>query len=516
MWMRFLGTIAGVLLAGSIFGQAQLSLYPLNSTIPQAHQINPAFMPEYKVIVGLPVISSLQVSFDNDDISLRDILKKNENGDFEPIPDKDAFVSKLKNINDLDLQANVGLLFLGFRIQKNFFSVTLTERLETSFTYPRELASWGLQGPANSDFADVPLTGKDISVDGTGFHELAAGYSRYLLNDRLSVGLRAKYLRGYLNVSTEKVDALLFTSTDSIRVVADEIIVNTSGIEFFNTDDPASDLFLNNSSSGFAVDFGAQFKVTNKFTVSASVLDIGGIEWKDYNNSYRLSNASYDFNGFDLLDLIAQDTDSISDDLLSKEWNKIDSAFNPEEVPGEVYSTNLQPKFYVGGNYEIIPGHKVGALVYSALYKGSFQPALSVNYNFQARKIFNGVINASFIDGTVNNIGVGFSLNFGFFQFYSTTNAITSVFYPARASVLDLRLGINFVFGKIREQGVFRTGAGGRAEGDISAPQRAPSRANVNPTGTSKKIKHDPKKINKSKQKRIKKQYKKKKRKKYS
>ena len=78
MWMRFLGTIVGVLLAGSILGQAQLSLYPLNSTIPQAHQINPAFMPGYKVVVGLPVISSLLVSFDNDDISFQDILQENE------------------------------------------------------------------------------------------------------------------------------------------------------------------------------------------------------------------------------------------------------------------------------------------------------------------------------------------------------------------------------------------------------------------------------------------------------
>ncbi len=496
----------------NIYGQMQLSLYPLNKTIPQAHQLNPAFMPDWRVVIGLPVLSSTQLSFDNDDIGLNDVLRRNEDGDLEAIPDKDEFISKLRDVNDLDLNVNVDLLFLGIRAGGNYFTLSARSRWESTFNYTKDLVTWGLRGPGTEDLVE-PLSTDNFSLDGSWFHEVALGYSRKI-NDRLNVGLRAKYLKGVLNITTESSTGSLMANIDSISLVADDFLVQTSGIEFFNTDDPASQLLIANSNNGFAVDVGAEYEVLPRLTLSASVLDIGSIKWKDYNKGYRLQNASYNFNGFDVLDLLKSDT--ITKDFLSAEIDTIRNRFDPEEILGEIYSSNIQTKYYIGATYEFLRGHKVGGLVYSAFYKGDLRPAFSLNYNFQARSIFNGVVNTSFIDGRFNNIGVGLSVNFGFLQIYSTTNALTSMIYPARASVLDVRLGINFMFGKIREVSGFAGGSRGAAEGNLDAPRAAPTRNNVNPTGTTQKVKHDPKKVNKNKQKRIKKQYKQKKRKKYN
>lgn len=509
----FLMILFGVGLATYLRGQAQLSMYPLNRTIPQAHQLNPAFMPDWRVVVGLPILSSTQLSFDNDDIGLNDILTRNEDGDLEPIPNKDEFIAKLKDVNDLDLSSNIDLLFLGIRAGANYFTLNARTRWESTFNYPKEIATWGLKGPASSGLIDKPLETTNFTLDGSWFHEVALGYSRKI-NDRLNVGLRAKYLKGVLNITTERSSGSLLANIDSISIVANDFLVNTSGIEFFNTDDPTSQLLISNSNNGFAVDFGAEYEVIPGLRLSASVLDIGSIKWKDYNKSYSLQNASYNFQGFDLLDMIKQDT--VVNDFLSAEIDTIKNRFDPQEILGEIYSSNIKTKYYFGATYEFIRGHSIGGLVYSAFYKGELRPALSVNYNFRARSVFNGVVNTSFIDGRFNNLGLGVSVNLGFFQIYSTTNALTSMFYPARASVLDIRLGINFMFGKIREDSGFSGSSNANPEGNLDAPRSAPSRSNVNPTGTSKTIKHDPKKIQSTKDKRIKKQYKQKKRKKYS
>ena len=58
----------------TVHGQGEFSLYNLNTSVPQAHQLNPAFRPDAKIIIGLPVISSSHVSVDMDQLSFNQVF----------------------------------------------------------------------------------------------------------------------------------------------------------------------------------------------------------------------------------------------------------------------------------------------------------------------------------------------------------------------------------------------------------------------------------------------------------
>jgi len=78
--MRFrratLFLFAAVMLPFVVRAQSELSMYRLNATLPQANMLNPAFYPEHKVVIGLPVISSFYASVNNDGLAFRDIFVK--------------------------------------------------------------------------------------------------------------------------------------------------------------------------------------------------------------------------------------------------------------------------------------------------------------------------------------------------------------------------------------------------------------------------------------------------------
>jgi len=469
---------------------------------------NPAFMPKHQFVLGLPVLSSTQLSFDSDNLSFNEIFQKNEDGELIPFGDEEKFISNLKDKNDIDLDANVSILFMGYRIGPNYFTFSATERAEIAFDFPRELGTWGVKGPADPSVSQSSLTGENLSLNGVAFHEIALGYSRQI-NEQLSAGARFKYLKGVLSVSTEELQGEIFTSMDTTFINVDQLVLNTSG---FDTDfNIEGDPPIWGDNNGFAIDLGAQYKLNDRWTFSFSVTDIGSIKWKETTVKHLLNDTSYSFNGFPILELIKEEVAGDEKDLIQTELDNIESIFNPDSVLGEAFTTKLKTKFYGGATFSITPKHKVGGLIYTSLFEGKFRPAFSINYNFQATKVFNGVINTSFVDGNFNNIGAGFSVTLGAFQLYATSNNLISVALPARANVFDVRLGINLLFGHPTKEK-----KGPRLEGDLDAPPSYGGVTGVTPTGTAGAPKHDPKKIKKDKEKRIKQSYKKKKRKRYN
>jgi hypothetical protein len=55
------------------------------------------------------------------------------------------------------------------------------------------------------------------------------------------------------------------------------------------------------------------------------------------------------------------------------------------------------------------------------------------------------------MNGRVNNIGAGFTLNLIPFQICLTTNDLLSLVNPIKGRSADLRFGINFTFGNINK-----------------------------------------------------------------
>jgi len=407
--------------------------------------------------------------------------------------DEDRIISNLRDLNDLDFGGDVSLLYVGLSFSNNYFSLALNERASFNFDYTKDLLTWALNGPADETFENRGIDTEDLSIGGSAYHEVALGWGRQI-NQQLNVGLRVKYLQGYLNVDTEELRGSIIVNLDTLNIQAERMVVNTSGIKTFDSDvnEDFGDAFLSAGNKGFGIDIGAQFRPNDRWTFSASITDIGYISWNDHLRSYQLENGFYSFTGFDLLDLIAADT--ANKNFLQNELDSIKAAFDPQEIDDISYSTTLPWRFYGGAEFEFAERHKIGALFFTTYQNGRLRPALSLSYNLQLKRVLNAVINGSIIDGEFFNLGLGFSADLGPVQVFATANNISSLTFPASASILNVNFGLNLVFGKPQKEEVDE----------------------VTPTGEPAKPKYSRKKVVKTKEKRIKQQYKKKKRKRYN
>ena len=151
--------------------QQDFILYHMPS-IPQITQVDPASMPDSKLDIGLPIISSVYGSAFNTGFSMGDLFYQNANGIM--MPDVDNAISKMKDNNFLILNAHTDLLFVGFRSKNNFFSFNVTEKLDFTFNYPKDLIIMAMEGNGNN------LLGKRASFDGLGLISRIGGNMQFI------------------------------------------------------------------------------------------------------------------------------------------------------------------------------------------------------------------------------------------------------------------------------------------------------------------------------------------------
>jgi len=102
----------------------------------------------------------------------------------------------------------------------------------------------------------------------------------------------------------------------------------------------------------------------------------------------------------------------------------------------------LQGKLYLQGEYHLNDKHTFGLLFYSDIFRGILDPTVSLSYNLQLG-IWNTVASVTYKRGTINNIGLGTSLDMGPMQLYAMVDNLTSLFSPENASRINIQFGLN-------------------------------------------------------------------------
>lgn len=428
------------------FAQGNLGLYQLNKSLPQANNLNPAFMPEHKVVIGFPIISSTKLFVDNDGLSFNDYFTYDVNNNL--ILDTLGLPGKVNDIQRFGVTTELGLLYFGLRGKKSYFTFTVNQVTDFRFNYSGDLLRWAILGPADSRLAGNDLQIENFGIKGTSYHEIGIGYSRQF-SDRLTLGARLKYLQGHGIVETEEISGLIHIGADSVTVASGNILVNTAGVRLEEENDPDYlGYFTNNGNRGAAIDLGATFAVNDKLMLSASVKDIGFINWKDYTRSYELDPITYTYRGFDLLDLVNKDP---NDQFLQAEIDSLESLYNMNETDDISFTSTLRPKTYLGANYALGKKHNVGALFYFDFFRGHMNPSIALSYNLKLGRILNMVVNTAYVNGEFTGFGAGFTLKLTGLQVYSSTDHVMSAVYPSRASIAEVHTGVNLVFGKVKK-----------------------------------------------------------------
>ncbi|MBT8196034.1 MAG: thrombospondin type 3 repeat-containing protein, partial [Bacteroidia bacterium] len=359
--------------------------------------------------------------------------------------DVDYLIANWKDNSSIQTKFHTDLLNIGFRLKRNYFTINATEKVEFDMTIPKDLIDFAWNGNAQflGEEANV-----GINTNLIHYREYGITWMREL-SPKLKGGIKAKYLYGMENVHTEKADVSIYTDEDDFSLTAtSDVIIHTSGLndDSFENIDPV-EYAIGKGNQGFAADFGASYKFNSKWLFNLSVIDLGYISWKADNSSYttQSDNATFTFSGIDIDEYINGDgtLEQLSEDLV----DSLSAAFELDTIH-QNYTTMLNPKVYLGANYQLNNNFSVNALGQLEKVGDLYKPAGSVAVNAKVSNVLTASAAWSYFNNQMNNFGAGFSVQMGPVQWHLTSDNIMSVFKPTDAHSISVRTGINIVIGR--------------------------------------------------------------------
>ncbi|MGF1637358.1 MAG: DUF5723 family protein [Cyclobacteriaceae bacterium] len=436
-----------------VLAQQQNTFYFMNGVAQQSY-LNPALIPDHKVTIGLPGMSSIYTSAGNSGFTYNDAFSRRPSDD-SLVFELDRMANKLGNKNYISQHTALDGLFIGFDVGPRwYFTFNVSVKSMSRLMYPRDLINLAKDGNAGSIGEELLLSPQ---VEGLAYREMAVGLA-HKVNERLSFGARLKYLRGAANITTDQSQFSLRTDEDFSMTIQGDMLLKTSGINQFEDGsieiNNVSDALGVFSNTGFGIDLGASWQPNDDFKFALSIVDLGYINWKNDILGYGLTNgtASYTFRGFDIAKLIDDE------DAAQAEFDELEAAFDVDEVNIDSYSTWLPTRFLLSGEYFIRPNLRTGLLLSSEIYRGRFNGSASVNVarDFGRRMTF--ALSWSAMHRQYNNFGAGLNLNFAPIQFYvAADNAMRLPFalmsdgninnFINQSKVVNVRAGINLIFG---------------------------------------------------------------------
>lgn len=431
--------------------------------LPQMSFMNPAFQPECTFYLGLPAVSEVNLNLGNNTLAYNDIIMESPVNDslitfLHPDADLDDFLGQLKPSNSLFTEFSTNLFGFGFRAGSNYFSFHVREKSAFSFGYPRDFMSFLLKGNTNMKGQTMDFSNFNLF---TNHHlEYSLGYSGKV-GDKLGFGIRVKYLNGIANLKSDDFNLELYTSPsgDSLSLHSNidmrgslpaEVEPDSMGlIDQVNQIEPTvNDIFAN---PGFALDFGVSYQITDALELSASVNDLGFINYNNYVHNYT-ANGNFAFTGVDVeseisgegnFDPAQQIADSLKDQIsLAYEENQ--------------FLHFLGPRIYVGANYSVGERVDFGLVSRTRFFAGRMHQSFTLSANTRPIRGVSFSASYSVMNRAYNNLGLGVGLRLGPFQVYAVSDVVSAGLWPEKTQAANLRLGLNLVFGCNRERRILK------------------------------------------------------------
>lgn len=400
-----------------------------------------------KMHIGLPGLSSTYLMYSNSSFSWSDIIEKRNDSLILGFP---RLVDNLSENNYMSLIAQNDLLSFGLKIGKrSTLLINVTEKVSFKFLYPRDLIQFIDKG--NSGFSDNTANFEGLGINFTHYREYGIGLNRSFLDNRLILGARAKYLYGMENIDSKKTEISIFTDPNTYEINAKgNIRYNTSGLN-----DSISDIgnyLLAKNNHGFGLDLSGSYQLTDKLNINASVLDIGYISWKSDVKNYVNDGGEFNFNGIDIDEFILNEVDSSGNTSFDRVIDSLSDAFELTEET-KSYTSTLTSRIYLGASYKISEKGMVGGLLQTEFFKSKINPSISLSYQHKFSNLFHASASYTIINNSYNNLGGGIIFHPGPVQLYVIADNILGAFQPQNARHMQIRAGINLVFGKNKREG---------------------------------------------------------------
>ena len=427
------------------------------------HKLNPAFASD-RGYFAIPVAGYVSAGVESN-LAVSTFLTPDGNGNLmtflNPSVSTEDFLSGIAENNPLNVNVDIPVLSFGFHAGKSFNTLDLSLKTDVRTNIPGSMFSWAKQYGDTFDMSNFGLNA-DARL------ELAYGYSRQF-GEKFRFGFKLKFIAG-LAKANYAMEQLTMTMTESEWSVASKGAgyFAAPGIGFKTTDAGAISGFnvpsdyqlmidsaIQNKNYGGAVDLGFSWDIFKWLTLSASVTDLGFVNW---NGVSRLESAERvtAYTGFDNL---GPDTDMSA---IGAEFNalgeQIMDALYPKVVgTNELLKENLSATAHAGLELRV-PFYKrlsVGVLAthrFDGAYswkelRGSVNWALFRWLSFSASHA-ESTYGQSF-GGAVNFHPRGLNIFVGVDSYKPVMN-VSPQYIPIDSFNTTVAAGINFAFGKYR------------------------------------------------------------------
>lgn len=435
----------------SLKAQEISTLYYMDR-IPQMSLMNPARQPVCNFYLNMPGISDINMNIGNNSLTYNDVIMDSPVNDslitfLHPDANIDDFLNTLEPKNSFFTQFSTTLFGFGFRAGESYFSFHAREKSSLKFSYPRDLITFITKGNIKGEETDL----SNLNLYTNHHLEYSFGYSGKIDQD-LNFGVRVKYLNGLANFQTRESKLRLYTSeqADSLSLTSDialqgtgplEVATDSLGfVEDVNTFNPkVNDLFKN---PGFAIDFGANYQLMDDLEISASVTDLGFINYTNYAHQYTI-NGQFSYTGIDVSSEFQEDADTDpAGDLLDSLRGA--TKVNYSEAG---FLHFLGPKIFVGGNYELTRKVDFGFLSRTNFFGGDVNQSFTLSANTRPIPGVSFSASYSVMNRAFNNLGLGVGLRLGPLQVYTVSDVVSAGLWPGHTKAFNLRFGLNFVIG---------------------------------------------------------------------
>jgi len=245
-------------------------------------------------------------------------------------------------------------------------------------------------------------------------------------------------------------DNSLKLKTDPNAAVPNSIASNglfkfsTAGIDFSNDSTSVSFSPINFKNLGLGIDLGVDYMFNKKLYLSASVVDLGFINWSDNGreigvdipSDWRYEGFTYEPNG-----------DKSLDDEITEWSDNLEDNLNLDTVDNREFTTYLQSKVFLSGKYRINRMSSVNMTVKTEFDRGGIEPGVSLSYQAKVAKFFDFVGGVSYQDRQAG-FGAGVNFSIGAFNWYLLTDNLNAFFSPVETHGTNFSMGMSVQLGK--------------------------------------------------------------------
>jgi len=447
---RRIWLVAGSLLLGmTMHAQYLRTSYFMEGTSSRL-ELNPGLQP-MRGYFNIPVLGSFNVGTSSNVLGINDIIDVLDSG--EDIFLNDDLYSRLKSDNRLNVNLKTDVLSFGWYAGKGFWNVNVGLRADVGASIPQSMFEY-LRRVNNTE--DINGSFSNMNFNLNAYAEIGLGYSRQI-TEKLSVGGRVKVLLGIAraemavdNFDIYVDDALTngdYTELNPYQTYGSATVnarVSTTmkggGLSFDETTGQIDGFDIDGSNfgiagAGFGIDLGASYKVWDNLTVSAAVLDLGFIKWKEGETTVAApANGSFEVTGSNYQDFL--DGDFLSMDRFN---------FVQDKEVAEDTKTTLASTILLAGEYGLLDNKlSVGAIYTARFAEPKTLNELTFSATYRPKNWFNIAASYSPIQAGGKSFGLALKLGALFL-------GTDYMYFGNSSKAVNAFIGLSIPLGKSRD-----------------------------------------------------------------